>query len=92
MLIFVSFGLPQTIGGAFIREGATIRDNKVFPVRTDQNFHRVNVVLLVLENPTFELFVLLLGGKLKMSYFDHKMSWKLLLLGLFVLLSLNTWV
>ncbi len=30
LLIFVSFGLPQTIGGAFIREGATIRDNMVF--------------------------------------------------------------
>ena len=29
LLIFVSFGLPQTIGGAFIREGTTIRDNTV---------------------------------------------------------------
>ena len=34
----------------------------------------VNVVLLVLENPTFEPFVLVFGEKLKMSYFGHKMS------------------
>ena len=30
LLIFVSFGLPQTIGGAFIREGVIIRDNTVY--------------------------------------------------------------